>query len=341
MVLNTATQLYTMSLKSISKTRWKIETDRVTVYPYSVFYLFTAIIAVLFTGLLLIYMNYQHAGIGESLPFVLLLLLIVVLFWGFAATYIEFDLGKARMRKMLMGFIPVNTIPLSKLQGINSVSNMAGSYNYRLFEKNSRFGKGIIVSSGYTKADDPNAIAFVEEAVPIIHGYLDQYDTPADNVKEKITSFRFFTQQGDTYTIKNKKIGAIIFGLFFLAIGIVLLNVETNGILAKVFIVVFTVFLAVIFFNAAYTKIALNTTTKTISRTGLAKFLNRSHHFVAFAGIQTVRRSLNFIYIGTDVNLYFEVAGKNGKQDIITIISLKKSADIERFVEELYQIMEI
>lgn len=208
MVLNIATQLYTMSLKSLSKTRWKIETNHVTVYPYGVFYLFTAVIAVLFTGLLLIYMNYQHAGIGESLPFMLLLLLIVILFWGFAATYIEFDLGKARMRKMLMGFIPVNTIPLSKLQGINSVSNMAGSYNYRLFEKNSRFGKGIVVSSGYTKTDDPNAIAFVEEAVPVIHSYLDQYDTPADNVKEKITSFRFFTQQGDTYTIKNKKIGA-------------------------------------------------------------------------------------------------------------------------------------
>jgi hypothetical protein len=96
-----------MSLKSLSKTRWKIDPDRVIIYPYGVFYVFTAIIAVLFTGLLLLYINYQNTTLSESLPFIFLLLLIVVLFWGYAATHIEFDNGKGRMRKMLMGFIPL------------------------------------------------------------------------------------------------------------------------------------------------------------------------------------------------------------------------------------------
>jgi hypothetical protein len=329
-----------MSFKSLSKTRWKIEPNSVTIYPYGVFYIFTIVIAILFSGLLLLFINYQNTTISESLPFVLLLLLIVVIFWGFAFTQIEFDNSQGRMRKLLMGFIPVAKIPFSKLQGINAVSNMAGSYNYRLYRKDAKFGNGIVVSCGYTKNDDPNAIAFVEEAVPLIHSYLDMHDLPGDYIAEPITSFRFFEQTGNTYTIKNKRIGAIIFGLIFLAIGLYLLTLETNGTLSKVIIVAVTVFLGLIFFNAAFTTITFNIAAQTVERTGLVKFLNREYHFGAFAGIQTLRRSINFVYAGTDINMYFDVVGREGKQDLFTIISLKKSSDIERFIQELNQIME-
>jgi hypothetical protein len=330
-----------MSLKSLSKTRWKIDSDRVTIYPYGVFYVFTAVIAVIFTGLLVMYVHYQNTAITESLPIALLFLLMVLLFWGFAGTYIEFDNSKGRMRKMLMGFLPTSTIPFARLQGINVISNTVGSYNYRLFQKDEKYGKGIVVSSGYTKNDDPNAVAFVNEAVQVIHGYLDLHDSPADYTTEAITSYRFFIQDGNTYTIKNRKIGALLFGAIFLVIGFSLLTLESNGLVAKIIIVAATVFLALIFFNAAYTKITFNTATKTIERTGVAKFLNRSYHFGAFAGIQTLRRSINFVYAGTDINMYFDVPGKSGKQDLFTVISLKKSIDIERFIQELYQIMEI
>jgi hypothetical protein len=328
-----------MSLKSLSKTRWTIEPDRVTIYPYGVFYIFTIVIGVLFTGLLLLYVNYQSTAVSESLPFVLLLLFIVVMFWGFAATQIEFDNSKGRMRKLLMGFIPVNNVPFSNLQGINAVSNTVGSYNYRLFKKDARYGSGIVVSSGYTKNDDPNAIAFVEEAVPIIHSFLDLHDSPADYIEEPITSYRFFNQQGNVYTIKNKKTGARIFGLLFLALGIFLLTLETNGILSKIFIVAATLFVALIFFNAAFTTITIDTFAQTVERTGVAKFLNRKYSFASFAGIQTLRRSINFVYAGTDVNMYFNVPDKNDKQELLAIISLKKSSDIERFIQELNLIM--
>lgn len=330
-----------MSLKSLSKTRWKIETDKVTIYPYGVFYAFTAIIAVVFACLLLVYLRYQNTTIAASLPITLLFLLMVVLFWGFAGTYIEFDNTKGVMRKMFMGFLPTATIPFGRLQGINVISNTVGSYNYRLFKKDARYGNGIVVSAGYTKNDDPNAIAFVEEAIPVIHGYLDMHDTPADYVTEPITSYRYFTQEGSIYTIKNRKAGALLFGFMFLLIGLFLLTIETNGALAKVIIVAATLFLALIFFNAAYTKITFDTAAKTIERTGLAKFLNRRYQFGAFAGIQTLRRSINFVYAGTDVNMYFDVPGKNGKQDLLTLTSLKKSGDIERFIQELYQILEV
>ncbi|OKS87456.1 hypothetical protein RG47T_2917 [Mucilaginibacter polytrichastri] len=39
--------------------------------------------------------------------------------------------------------------------------------------------------------------------------------------------------------------------------------------------------------------------------------------------------------------MYFDVPNKNGKQDLFTVSSLRKSADIDRFIKELYQIMEM
>ena len=124
-----------MSLKTLSKTRWKIEPDSVTIYPYGIFYIFAAVITVVFTGLLLVYINYQNTTVYESLPIVFFILLFIAFLWGFAASRIEFDNGKGRMRKMLMGFLPSTTIPFAKIQGINLVNNMGGGYNYRLFQK--------------------------------------------------------------------------------------------------------------------------------------------------------------------------------------------------------------
>lgn len=329
-----------MTLKSLSKTRWSLEPQRVVIYPYGVFYLFTIVFALFATALLLLYVTYQNTTFTESLPFVLFLLLIVAMFWGHAGTFVEFDHNKGHMRKMLLGFIPTTTTPLSKLQGINAVSNLAGSYNYRLFRKDSRYGKGLVVSCGYTQSNDPNALAFVEEAVPVIHQFLDQYDTPADYVKVPLTSYQFFTKEGPVFTIKNAKTGAIIIGLIFIAIGISLLGLETNGLLAKVVIIAIMLGLGFIFFNAAYTQTTFNTDTQLIERTGWIKALNKKYHFGAFAGLQTVRQSINFVYTGTSINMHFHVPGKADRQDVLAVASLRKSAQVERFVDELYQIME-
>ncbi|WP_311947969.1 hypothetical protein [Mucilaginibacter terrae] len=329
-----------MSLKSLSKTRWKIEPDRVTVYPYGVFHIFTIILAIIFAGLLFVYFRYENSGFGSSLPIVLLFALMLIFFWGSAYTYIEFDSRVGRMRKMLMGFLPVKNIPFAKLQGINPVSNVAGSYNYRLFRKDARYGKGIVVSSGYTKNDDPNAIAFVEEAVPVIHGFLDLHDTlnPPELV-ESITSYKYFNQQGNIYTLKNKKAGAIVFGLIFIGLGFYILFATIQSIIGALIITAIMFILGLAFINAAFTKISFDTENKTIQRTGLFKFFNRTYSFGNFAGIQTLRRTYNFIYVGTDVNMYFDAPDKAGKQNMLTVISLKKSADIERFLQEIYKIM--
>jgi hypothetical protein len=329
-----------MSLKALTKTRWKIEPDRVTVYPYGTFYILAAVLAMLFSGILFLYMKYQNITVTESLPVVFFLLILVVLFWSFAATYVEFDNTRGQARKMIMGFLPTATISFAKLQGIDAVSNMAGSYSYRLFQRDDRYGKGIVVSTGYTKNDDPNAIAFVSEAVPIIHGFLDQHGSPLDSQADPITSYKFFNEKNGVYNLKNKRAGAILFGLFFIGLGVWLFNAPANSAIMMAVMTLLMFFLGFVFINAAFTTVTFDPVNQTITRNGLLKFLHKQYHFGAFAGVQTVRHTINLIYTRTSVNMYFEVPGKN-KQDVITVASLRRSKNIDRFVRELYAVMEI
>lgn len=328
-----------MSLKSLSKTRWKVEPDRVVIYPYGLFYIFAAIMAVLSVGLLYVYTRYENKPITASTPLLILAVVIVALFVGYASTYIEFDNRSGKMKKLLMGFLPVVNVPFSKLQGINPVSNTAGGYNYRLFRKNARYGKGIVVSSGYSKNDDPNAIAFVDEAVAVVHGYLDQHDSPADFTAPTITSYKYFEQDGSVYAIKTKKAGALIFALFFLGLAAWMFTVPVESLLATLLIIAFLLLFGLVFINAAFTKIVFDPYNKTVKRTGLFSFFNKQYDFSNFAGIQTIRHSMNFIYVRTSINLYFEVPGKNGKQEMFTIGSHYRSKSVERFIQEFYQVM--
>jgi hypothetical protein len=334
----------TMSLKSLAKTRWKMEANRVTVYPYGLSYILTAVLALIFAAVLVVYLNYENTSITASLPLVLLLLLVVVLFWGFAGTYVEFDNGSGIMQKKLFGFIPVSTIPFDKLHGINVVSNMGGGYKYRLFLKDDRYGKGILVSSGYGKNNDANAISFVEEVVPVIHSYLDQHDLSVTAVKEPISSYQYFTLQAARYTIKNNPVFSTIMGLAFIFLGIHELTpgawLEFNGTAGKIFIIGFLLFIGLIFINAAFTKIIFDQAAQTIRRNSPFGIGNKSYTFQDFAGIQTVRKSVNFVYAGTEVHMHFKSPGVN-KQQILVVSAFKKGRNVERFIEELYSIMQL
>ncbi len=321
------------------KTHWEVQPDRVVIYPYRVFKTVAAVIAVFFAGIYFVYLRYQNYGINAQLPLAIFLVVIVLLFWGYGATHIEFDNSTGRMRKLLMGFLPVANIPFSELQGINTVSNVSGGYNYRVFRKNARYGKGIVVSSGYHKNDDENAVAFVNEAVTTIHGYLGGHRSPADNVPEYITTYKYFDQREGVYVVKNKKIGAIIIGVIFLAIGGVILTSDTNTVTSKVVIVGIMVLIAGVFINAAFTNVTFDTSAQLIQRKGPLGMLDRRYAFRDFVGIQTLRRSTNLVYTGTDVNMCFNVPEKANKQEVFAISTLRRSSDIERLVQEIHQIM--
>lgn len=329
-----------MFLNTLRKTRWRIESDRVVVYPFGMFYILAVVFAVIFGGLVAYYVTYEHAILSESVPLMIFLFLPVIFLWASGGTYLEFNNREGRMRKMLMGFLPVNNLPFKSIQGINVVSNMAGGYNYRVFRKDAKYGKGLVVSSGYGKNDDPNAIAFVEQAVPVIHGYLDLHDSPADFVVEPITSFKFFNYDQGAYTVKTRKAWGILFGLFFIGLGVWLLTIPAKSVGGTLLMSGFMFVLGLIFINAAFTNTIINMETKTVERKGVLGFLNKTYHLNNFAGIQTVRQSVNFIYTGTQINMHFTIPGNDKKMDVLTVGTQKRNKHIERFVREVYEIID-
>lgn len=331
-----------MSIKSLSQTRWKLETDRVTIYPNGYFYILSAILAVGFAAIGFLYIKYENTSLSESLPMILLLMLVVVLFWGFAGTSVEFDNRSGVMRKKLMGFIPVANISFDKLQGISPVTSLYGSYKYRLFKKADKYGKGILVSCAYTKSDDPNAVAFVDEAATTVHKFLDQHDPGGAYTAEPITNYRYFEEQDGKYKLKKNKIGSIILGLILLAIGI---HELTPGAwlghdlsIGRICFLLFTLLGGPVIILAGFTTVVFDKTRQTVERKSPIGLSNRNYAFSDFNGVQTVRKSMNFIYSGTEVHLYFQKPNAN-KEEVMVLQSFFKSSNVERFIQEVHSII--
>jgi hypothetical protein len=331
-----------MSIKSLVQTRWKIEPDRVIIYPYGLSYILSAVLAVLFAGLFFVYVKYQNSSVNDAVPLISVMLVIVLLFWAFGETSIEFDNKSATMRKKLMGFLPTASIPFSNLHGITPVSNLYGSYKYRLFRKDNKYGKGILVSCSYTKNEDPNAIAFVDEAATIIHQYLDVYVLPTDHINPQITTYKYFTEEGGRFLLKKNKIGSTILGLVLFGIGVHELLpgawLGNEWAMGRIFMLLFLLVGGAAIFLAGYTNITLDITNRTLERKSPIGLGNKLFSFDDFNGIQTVRRSTNFIYSGTDVQLFFIKHGTD-KEEAIVLQTFIRSSRVERFVQEVNAII--
>jgi hypothetical protein len=273
-----------------------------------------------------------------------ILVAFVVFFIAFGRTSIEFDGSTGMMRKKLLGFIPVKVVPFTKLFGINPVTTLGGGYTYRIFEKDNRYGKGIVISSGYQKNNDPNAVAFVEEAVTVIHRLLDEHAPLTDVKAEPISSFRYFDQVDGKYVIKRNKVGPTIFGVAMLFVGIheLLPGAWLGNEIAfgRIAMLAFLILGGAAIILAAFTTIAFDQAAGTVERKSPIGLGNKTYAFQNFTGIQTVRKSVNFIYTGTDVQVFFMDAS-GIKQEALILSSFRRSKNVERFINEVNQIMGI
>jgi hypothetical protein len=330
-----------VSIKSLSKTRWKTEANRITVYPYGLSYILAAVLAVIFAAGYIVYVYNLQNSLESSIPLLAVMVMVILLFIGWAGTCIEFDNGQGIMRKKLFGFLPIRTLPLSKIFAINPVTNFA-SYRYKVFKKDNRYGKGILVSCAYSKSDDPNALAFVEQVITPIHGYLENYDSPSDFAPVMISSYEFFDVQGSAYTIKKNKIKTTLFGLILLAVGIheltpyAWLGHDIN--IGRICFLLFTIIGGLAIILAGYTNVKFDKNTRLLTRTSPIGLGNKSFSFSNFNGIQTVRKSTNFIYSGTDVQLYF-LKPESQKEEAIVLQSFFSTKKVERFIAEVNSII--
>jgi hypothetical protein len=330
-------------MQSLSKTRWKIEPDRITIYPYGLSYIFAAVLAILFAAGYLAFVYYLHNSMASSMPLLIVLTVVILLFVGWAGTSVEFDISSGIMRKKLFGLLPIKSIPFSRIYGISPVNNTMGTYKYRVFKKENRYGKGILVSCSYGKTDDQNAIAFVEEVVTPIHRHLEAHDSPEDFQPVDIRAYKFFDVQGSSYILKKNRIGSILLGVVLLCVGIHELTPDAwlgQGYdIGRICFLLFTIIGGPAIILAGFTEVRLDKSSRLLTRTSPIGLGNKSFSFNAFNGVQTVRRSTNFIYSGTDVQVYFLKPGAQ-KEDVMVLQSFFSTRKVERFIAEINSIID-
>ena len=331
-----------MSLKTIAKTRWKIEPERITVYPYGLFYITGAFLAIIFAVGYFCYVHYLQGSSDSSMVLLGVLVAMVIVFFGWAGTYIEFDISAGKMRKKRFGFLSFGSIPFSKILAISPVSNLTGSYKYRLFKKDDRYGKGILMSCSYVKSDDENAVAFIEEVVTPIHRHLETHDAPGDFQPVRIDSYEFFEVNGSSYTIKKNRIGSTVLGLALFCIGVHELTpyawLEQGYNIGRICFLIFTIIGGPAILLAGFTDLTLDKSSRLLTRTNPLGLGNKSYSFDDFDGLQTVRKSTNLIYTGTDVQAYFFLKSQS-KQEVIVLQSFISTRKLERFIVETNSII--
>lgn len=314
----------------------------ITIYPYGLSYILAAVMAVIFVAGYIVYVQYLQNSLTSSTPLLIVLVGVAALFVAWAGTTVEFDIGNGVMRKKLFGLLPISSIPFSRIYGINPVSNMMGGYKYCLFKKENRYGKGMLVSCSYGRNDDPNAVAFVNEVIAPIHRLLEAYDGPEDFKPQMIGDYRFFKVEGESYIIRKNKIANVLFGLILLGIGIHELTPQAwlgDGLsLGRICLFLFTFIGGPAIALAGLTQVTLERNSRLLTRKNPIGLGNRTYSLEDFNGVQTVRKSTNFIYTGTDVQVYF-VRPQTQKQEVIVLQSFFRPKNVERFIAELNSII--
>lgn len=326
----------------ITKTRWTIDPQRIIIRPFGLFFILGSILAAIFIAIFFAFRGIGQQSAISSVPVVLFLLLILVVFLLGGFTYVLFDRSTGKMQKMLFGFIPVKTIPFEHLQGVNVVTQQAGGYNYRIFTRTDKFGKGTVISCGYSKNTDPNAIAFTNEVIPLIHRFLDEVAPLPEQKAVHISNYTYFTEADGVYTLKVNKAGGLLLGLPLLLVGIHectpaawLTDVSTFG---KLLVCIVPILMGIVFIAAAFTKTTFNTRTRMVQRKSPIGLNNQKHPFEYFLNFQSIRKTYNGIYTGTDVIMYFQKPGDSKAKGLL-LSSFRNTRKIERLMQEIESIM--
>ncbi|MET4081847.1 hypothetical protein ABIB40_001798 [Pedobacter sp. UYP30] len=328
------------SLKALTKTRWKIEPNKVTIYPFGMILVIGVALAAVFSLILLSFI-FLMPSLAGNLSIYLFIILMFLPCLIFGTTNIQFDNETGVMRKKLSGILPISIIRFNKLFGINVVNNLSGGYIYRIYRNDNRYGKGIAVSCNYGKKEDLNAILFVREVIPLIHAFLDKH-APLEKSTERIKNFKYFVQQQGNYIVKNNKVLPFIFSPILFFIGAHEISpfawVGFESDFTKLLVSFALMVIGIAVFLATFTKISIDSTSGIVGRKGIFNRVNKVYNLKDFEGVRTVRKSVNFVYSGTDIYISFRNENQN-KQESLLMRTLNKSKNITRFIAELNQIV--
>lgn len=324
----------------MAKTKWIIEPSMLIIYPKRNLRIVGLIFFVLIAAFIFfLSRSVQGYSAGLTLGYYGCLLLIPLLLIFIAETKVIFD-GNSRVLYKKIGFLPTGSIPFDDIASVQAYEIMGSGYNYRLFKKSNRHGKGIIVSSGYSKATNPNLIQFQQEVLPKIDELV--FANAPVIPKQTIYDFQFFKEEGGVYLLRDNKIGSLIMGLILIGVTVaILLNPDflTNeGSFQKVLLTYFPAAIGLALLFAATSNIRFDKNQRKIIRSTFAGRVVKEYPFDEVIRFQVIRKTTNLIYSGTEVRLEILLPAKN-KTTILNLKHFTGTKKIERFLDEANTIL--
>ncbi|KIO77774.1 hypothetical protein TH53_07570 [Pedobacter lusitanus] len=323
----------------MAKTFWISESDILTIYPARIARRLSIIYFIGFTMLnIFLYASKTLGSINSALIFegVIVLLSLLVFFIG--ERNVIFDAESRQLSAKIFG-ITTSTIPFDQIAAITPYDTM-GAISYRVFSKSDRHGKGIPISCGYAKQNNPNLIAYEQEVLPRINELV--FSNRPLYVKQVIYDFEFFKEENGVYKITHNKLAGMIFGFLLIALTIFILfhpgfMVNEPG-YKRILVTYFPLIIGLVLVNAFFSSVSFDKNNRQIIDTTLGGLIKKVYSFDDFIQFQIVRKSTNFIYTDTEVKALIAIANK-GKTKQLMLINFRRTKKIERFIDEANTIL--
>jgi len=324
----------------MAKTKWIIEPGTLTIYPKRNLRIIGLIFFVLIAAFgFFLSRSLQGNSAGLSLGFYGFMLLVPLLLIFIAETKVVFD-GNSRKLYKKIGFLPVGSIPFDDIATVQAYEVLGSGYNYRLFKKSNRHGKGLIVSSGYSKATNPNLIQFQQEVLPKIDELV--FANAPVIPKQTIYDFQYFKEQGGVYLLRDNKIGSFVFGFIFIGATVaILLNPDflaREGTFQGILITYFPALIGLALLFAATSNVRFDKVQRKVIRSTFAGRVVKEYPFDDLIRFQIIRKTTNLIYSGTEVRAEILIPAKN-KTTALMLKNFIGTKKIDRFIDEANTIL--
>ncbi|WP_316802583.1 hypothetical protein [Pedobacter nototheniae] len=324
----------------MAKTKWIIEPGKLTIYPKRGLRLMGLITLIAIAGIS-VYLYTQKEGYTSQLGFGFLgfLLLVPILILLIGENNIVFD-GSSRTLYNKIAGITIGSTPFDQIAAIEPYQIIGSGFNYRVFKKSNRHGKGLIISAGYSKTSNLNLQAFEQEVLPKIDELV--FANAPVMPKQTIYDFEFFKEEGGAYIVRDNKVAALIFGIILIGVTVIILLSPTfmanEAGFGKILTTYFPVVIGAVLVSTFFSSITFDKNQRQIIHSTFAGRFKKVYAFDDLIRFQIIRKSTNFIYTGTEVKAQIESKAKNKSFELV-LRNFRSTKKIERFLDEANTIL--
>lgn len=319
----------------MAKTYWINDSDTLTIYPARIVRTLSIVYLLVFSVMnIVLYANHILNSISGVLIFEMLIVVICLIIFGLGARQVIFD-RDSRMMYIKVFNLTMRSIPFDQIAAITPYDVMGGT-SYRVFTKENRHGKGIMISAGYAKRNHQNLMAYEQEVLPKINELV--FSNRPIKPKTAIYDFKYFKENGNVYTLSYGKIMNLIAGLLLAALTAYILFhpgfLENEAGYKKLLVTYFPLLLGLILINSFFSVVIFDKGNRQITDSTLGGLIKRVYSFDDFYRFVIVRKSVNFIYSGTEVKAQLRIPNTGNKFRQLLLIHFRSTKKIQHFIDE-------